>query len=150
MRNPNPKTPEPAVFSFSDYSAGARRKASRRHFEEGLRAPPKSAAPAQARFLPGILDETRSPVLQHRFRSICRSRHTHWSSSHRVPSTLSGRRIRQQGSYCRSRRISSRRRDIPWISSQECPTLDPAQFRTVLAVPESSVGNSSLLLQADV
>ena len=63
-----------------------------------------------------------------------RSRQTHWSSSHRVLSTLSESQSPTTGFILSFQEDFFETEGHSVNLFQDCPTLDPAQFRPVLAV----------------
>jgi len=136
--NSNPQGAEPAVFSFSDYSAGAHEKLHVGTLEEGLQLRQNRQRPHRHDFYQVFwmtrgassftIDFDHLPIEAHALVFVPPGAvHTFGTLNPGAGFILSF-----QEDF-----LETEGHSINLF--QECPTLDPAQFRPVLVVPESSV-----------
>lgn len=136
--NPDSKKPEPAVFSFSDYAAGAGEKLHVSTFEEGLRYRQNRERPHRHDFYqifwmthgaPSFsIDFYHLPIEAYALIFVPPGAvHTFGAKN-----TAEGLILSFQEDF-----LEAEGHSVDLFA--ECPALDPAQIRTVLAVPESSV-----------
>ncbi len=138
--NPNsgPRTPEPAVFSFSDYAVGAGEKLHVSTFEEALRYRQNRQRPHRHDFYQVFWMRRGAPVFNIDFYHFTIEAHALVfvppGAVHNFEelSPAEGFILSFEEDFFESEGYSV---DL----FAECPALDPAQIRTVLAVPESSV-----------
>jgi AraC family transcriptional regulator, transcriptional activator of pobA len=136
--NPDPKKPEPAVFSFSDYAAGAGEKLHVSTFAEGLRY-------RQDRGRPHRHDFYQIFWMTHAAPSFCIDFYHMPIEAYAlvflppgavhtlgVKNTAEGFILSFEEDF-----LEAEGHTVDLFA--ECPAFDPAQIRTVLAVPESSV-----------
>jgi AraC family transcriptional regulator, transcriptional activator of pobA len=136
--DPSPEKAEPAVFSFSEYSAGAQEKLHIGRLEEGLQLRQNRQRPHRHDFYqvfwmtrgaPSFtIDFDHLPIVAHALVFVPPGAvHTFGTQN---PAT--GFILSFQEDFLETEGYSI---DL----FKECPTFDPAQFRPVLVIPESSV-----------
>ena len=147
--NSGPKTPEPAVFSFSDYAAGAGEKLHVSTFEEGLRYRQNRQRPHRHDFYQIFWMRQGAPSFNIDF--------YHFPVEAHALVFVPPGAVHNFGEMNSSEGfILSFQEDFLEAEGHsvdlfaECPALDPAQIRTVLAVPETSAEIVHDLLHPDV
>jgi len=135
--NSGPKTPEPAVFSFSDYAAGAGEKLHVGTFAEGLQLRQNRQRPHRHDFYQIFWMRHGAPSFNIDFYNFPIDAYALVFVPPGAVHTFGD--VNTSGGF-----ILSFQEDFLETEGQsvdlfaECPALDPAQARTVLAVPESS------------
>ena len=132
------KTPEPAVFSFSDYAAGAGEKLHVSTFEEGLRDRQNRQRPHRHDFYqifwmrqgaPSFnIDFYHFPIETHALVFVPPGAVHNFGEMN----TAEGFILSFEEDF-----LEAEGHSVDLFA--ECPALDPAQIRTVLTVPETSV-----------
>jgi AraC family transcriptional regulator, transcriptional activator of pobA len=137
-RNSDSKTPEPVVFSFSDYAVGAGEKLHVSTFEEALRYRQNRHRPHRHDFYQVFWMRRGAPAFNIDFYHFTIEANALVfvppSAVHNFGemNTAEGFILSFEEDFFEAEGYSV---DL----FAECPALDPAQIRTVLAVPESSV-----------
>jgi AraC family transcriptional activator of pobA len=139
LRKPNPdrKTPEPAVFSFADYATGAREKLHVSTFDESVRYRQNRQRPHRHDFYQIFWMTHGAPSFNIDFYHFPIEAYALIFVPPGAVHTFGARNTGE--GY-----ILSFQEDFLEVEGHsvdlfvECPALDPAQFRSVLTVPESS------------
>jgi AraC family transcriptional regulator, transcriptional activator of pobA len=135
--NSKAKKPEPAVFSFSDYAAGAGEKLHVSTFEEGFRSRKNRQRPHRHDFYQIFWMRHGAPSFNIDFYHFPIEAHSlvfvppGSVHSFGAMNTAEGFILSFQEDF-----LEAEGHSVDLFA--ECPALDPAQIRTVLAVPESS------------
>jgi AraC family transcriptional regulator, transcriptional activator of pobA len=134
----DPKPPEPAVFSFSDYSAGAGEKLHVSTFEEAFRSRRNRQRPHRHDFYQIFWMKQGAPSFNIDFYHFPIEAHAlvfvppGAVHNFEAMNSAEGFILSFQEDF-----LESEGHSVDLFA--ECPALDPAQIRTVLTVPESSV-----------
>lgn len=136
--NSDPKTPEPAIFSFADYAAGAGDKLHVSTFEEGFRYRQNRQRPHRHDFYQIFWMTEGAPSFNLDFDHMSIEAHTLVFVPPGAVHTF-GARNNAEGFILSFEEdfLESEGHSVDLFA--ECPALDPAQIRTLLAVPDSSV-----------
>jgi AraC family transcriptional activator of pobA len=135
--NSDPKKAEPAVFSFSDYSAGAQEKLHVSTIEEGVRLRQNRQRPHRHDFYQVFWMTRGAPSFHIDFDHLPIEAHTLVFVPPGAVHTFGAQH--PTAGYILSFEedfLETEGHSINLFT--ECPTLDPAQFRPVLAIPKSS------------
>jgi AraC family transcriptional regulator, transcriptional activator of pobA len=136
--NSDPKPPEPAIFSFADYAAGAGDKLHVSTFEEGFRYRQNRQRPHRHDFYQIFWMTEGAPSFNLDFDHMSIEAHTLVFVPPGAVHTF-GARNNAEGFILSFEEdfLESEGHSVDLFA--ECPALDPAQIRTLLAVPDSSV-----------
>jgi AraC family transcriptional regulator, transcriptional activator of pobA len=136
--NSDPKPPEPAIFSFADYAAGAGDKLHVSTFEEGFRYRQNRQRPHRHDFYQIFWMTEGAPSFNLDFDRMSIEAHTLVFVPPGAVHTF-GARNNAEGFILSFEEdfLESEGHSVDLFA--ECPALDPAQIRTLLAVPDSSV-----------
>jgi AraC family transcriptional activator of pobA len=136
--NSDPKPPEPAIFSFADYAAGAGDKLHVSTFEEGFRYRQNRQRPHRHDFYQIFWMTEGAPSFNLDFDHMSIEAHTLVFVPPGAVHTF-GARNNAEGFILSFEEdfLESEGHSVDLFA--ECPALDPAQIRTLLAVPHSSV-----------
>jgi AraC family transcriptional regulator, transcriptional activator of pobA len=136
--NSDLKSPEPAVFSFADYAAGAGEKLHVSTFEEGFRNRQNRQRPHRHDFYQIFWMMQGAPSFNLDFDHLSIEAHALVFVPPGAVHTF-GARNSADGFILSFQEdfLESEGHSVDLFA--ECPALDPAQIRTLLAVPESSV-----------
>jgi AraC family transcriptional regulator, transcriptional activator of pobA len=136
--NPCPEKPEPAVFPFSDYATGAQDKLHVGLLEEGLRLRQDRQRPHRHDFYQIFWMTSGAPSFNIDFDHFPIEPHTLVFVPPGAVHTF-GNQNPAEGFILSFQEDFFEQEGHSVNLFLECPALDPAQFRAVLAVPESSV-----------
>ena len=136
--NPCPKEPEPAVFPFSDYATGAQDKLHVGTLEEGLRLRQNRQRPHRHDFYQVFWMTRGAPSFNIDFDYFPIEPHALVFVPPGAVHTF-GNQNPAEGFILSFQEDFFEQEGHSVNLFLECPTLDPAQFRAVLAVGESSV-----------
>jgi AraC family transcriptional activator of pobA len=136
--NSDLKPPEPAIFSFADYAAGAGEKLHVSTFEEGFRYRQNRQRAHRHDFYQIFWMTEGAPSFNLDFDHMSLGAHTLVFVPPGAVHTF-GARNSAEGFILSFEEdfLESEGHSVDLFA--ECPALDPAQIRTLLAVPESSV-----------
>lgn len=136
--NSDSKPPEPAIFSFADYAAGAGDKLHVSTFEEGFRYRQNRQRPHRHDFYQIFWMTEGAPSFNLDFDHMSIEAHTLVFVPPGAVHTF-GARNNAEGFILSFEEdfLESEGHSVDLFA--ECPALDPAQIRTLLAVPDSSV-----------